>query len=52
MPQTGAQAMAAIMDDLSQPETCTCGTTAPNAWAMEGHLRDVHGMDGTAYPMG
>lgn len=47
---TGAQVMAAIVADLALPETCTCGTTTPNAVGMEAHLREVHGMDGTAYP--
>jgi hypothetical protein len=47
---SGAQALAAIVANLAQPETCTCGVTTPNAVGMEAHLRDVHGMDGTAYP--
>jgi hypothetical protein len=50
MGRTPGQALAAIVDDLAQPETCTCGVTTPNAVGMETHLRDVHGMDGTAYP--
>jgi hypothetical protein len=38
------------MFTIYDPETCTCGHTAVNAWAMEAHLRDVHDMDGNAYP--
>jgi hypothetical protein len=47
---SGASALDAIIHNLAQPETCTCGHEAPNAMAMEGHLRDAHDMGPESYP--